>query len=139
MKTWWLAALALAGCASEDKPDIDASGTVSTQMTYGGGNCQKSGNEAFTIYLARNAAYNSYDITQPSPDATVGGDVVCGPVYCQIMIFKQWTDVDYVSYDIQATLTLDGNTNAITGNGTYKAFGSAINCEQQVTFAGSLQ
>ena len=141
MKTWWLAALLVgfAACASNDKPDIDATGTIAGQMTWGGGNCQKTGSEAFTIYLAKNTATNSYTITTNTVDAQIGGDVLCGPEYCQIMFFKQWTGANQESLSLDGTLTLDGDTNAITGNGKYDSFDLNGSCEQQVTYAGTLQ
>ena len=43
MKNRWLLALVLVGCATNDKPDIDPTGTVSTTLTWGGGNCAKTG------------------------------------------------------------------------------------------------
>lgn len=138
MKTWWFA-LVLAGCvADSDKPDLDASGTVQAQMTYGGGNCAKSGSEAFTIYLAKNG-YGSYDITQGAIGQSIGGNVVCGPVYCRIDFFKSWQNNDNDSLHLDGTLTLDGNDMSIKGNGKYSVFGLGTDCEQTVMYQGALR
>ncbi|HEX5059611.1 MAG TPA: hypothetical protein VFV99_09640 [Kofleriaceae bacterium] len=138
MKTWWLAAVLLVGCASNDKPDIDATGTVTGQMTWGGGNCQKSGSEPFTIFIAKIDSFN-YNITTNTVGASIGGSVVCGPEYCQIMYFKQWSGANQESLSLDGTLTLDGDTNAITGNGKYDSFDAVGSCEQQVTYTATLQ
>lgn len=138
MKTWWFAAALLVGCASEDKPDIDATGTVAGQMMWGGGNCQKSGSEAFMIFIAKIDSYN-YNITTNTVGASIGGNVVCGPEYCQIQFFKQWSGANQESLSLDGTLTLDGDTNAITGNGKYNSFDAAGSCEQQVTYTATLQ
>jgi hypothetical protein len=137
MKAWWLA-LVLVGCASNNKEDIDATGTVAAQMTWGGGNCQKSGKEAFTIFLGRNA-YGSYDITHTSTISDINGNVTCGPEYCEIQFWQQWTGMNYEYMTLEGVLTLDGDTMQITGNGKYSVSGSGTSCEQMVTYAGALQ
>jgi hypothetical protein len=140
MKNWWLALVVVAGCAAENKPDLDATGTVQAQMTYGGGNCAKTGSEPFVMFLAKQDQYGSYTITQSAVGQEIGGNVVCGSVYCEIMFFKSWDNNNYDSFHVDGTLTLDGNDMSITGNGTYSVFGSATgSCEQVVTYAGTLQ
>jgi hypothetical protein len=134
-KTWWLAVAICAGCATNDKPDIDATGTVNASLTYGGGNCAKTGSEPFKLHLQKNG-YASYDITQDAVGQHISGDVVCGGYYCEIHFFKDWQNNNNDLLSLDGTLTLEGETNKISGNGTYKALGD---CEQQVTFAGALE
>ena len=134
-KTWWLALVVCVGCATEDRADIDASGTVATTMMWGGGNCAKSGSEPFTMFLAR-TSYGSYDMTTSAVGQSISGNVNCGGYYCEIQFFKNWENNTNDLLSLDATLTLEGETNKITGNGTYKSLGD---CEQQVTFSGALQ
>jgi hypothetical protein len=139
MKNWWLV-VALAGCvSSSDKPDLDATGTVQTTMTYGGGNCAKSGSEPFVMYLAKQDQWN-YTITQSAVGQSINGNVVCGSVYCEIDFFKTWDNNNYDSFHLDGNLTLDGNDMSIKGNGKYSVFGgSSGSCEQVVTYAGTLK
>jgi hypothetical protein len=137
MKCWWLAAASLAACANDDKPDLDATGTLQVQLTYGSGTCQKTGSETLAIHVAKNEL-GTYDLAQDNPGRTLGRDVMCGPESCRIQLFENWTDADLVSYDVQGILTL-GSDHSVTGTGTYRAVGSTIDCEQALTFAGSLQ
>ncbi len=139
MNRWWLALVVVAGCAAEDKPDIDATGTVQTQLTYGGGNCAKSGTEPFVMYLAKNG-YGSYDMTTSAVGQDINGNVVCGSVYCEIQFWKTWNNNNNDSLTLEGTLTLDGNDMSITGSGKYSVYGGFVgSCEQVVTFAGALQ
>ena len=134
-KAWWLAVAICAGCATNDKADIDATGTVSTTLTWGGGNCAKTGAEPFTMFLAKNA-YGSYDMTTNAVGQNINGTVVCGGYYCEIHFSKDWQNNNNDLLSLDGTLTLEGETNKITGSGTYKDLG---NCDQQATFAGALQ
>jgi hypothetical protein len=138
MKNWWLALVTLAGCARDPGPEIDATGTVQTQLTYGGGNCAKTGSEPFVMFLAKQDAWN-YTITQSAVGQSIGGNVVCGSVYCEIDFFKTWDNNNYDSFHLDGTLTLDGNDMSITGTGKYSVFGSSGSCEQVVTYKGALQ
>ena len=52
----WLLAVVLVGCATNVNEEIDASGTVSTTLTWGGGNCA-------------NNPYNCADTPNPLPPA----------------------------------------------------------------------
>ncbi|HEY5949749.1 MAG TPA: hypothetical protein VIV40_29845 [Kofleriaceae bacterium] len=136
IKTWWFAAVMLVGCSGD--PDVDATGTVTLEMTYGAGTCQKTGSEPFTLHLAKTDA-GSYEIMPSSVGETIGGDVACDAEACQIEVFKQWTDADFTSFEVHASLTLDGNDNSVTGTGTFSSVGTSTSCEQQLTFAGVLQ
>jgi hypothetical protein len=138
MKNWWIAAVVLAGCAGEPKEDLDATGTVQTTLTYGGGNCAKSGTEPFVIFLAKQDSWN-YTITQSAVGQSINGNVVCGSVYCEIDFFKTWQNNNQDSLSLDGNLTLDGNDMSIKGNGKYSVFGSGTSCEQVVTYAGVLQ
>jgi hypothetical protein len=137
MKNWWIAAVVLAGCASEPKENLDATGTVQTTMTYGGGNCAKSGAEPFVMFLAKQDQWN-YTITQSAVGQSINGNVVCGSVYCEIDFFKSWENNNNDSLHLDGNLTLDGNDMSIKGNGKYSVFGTT-SCEQVVTYSGVLQ
>lgn len=139
MNRWWLALVVVAGCATENKPDIDATGTVQTQLTYGGGNCAKSGSEPFVMYLAKDA-YGGYDMTTSAVGQDINGNVTCGPVYCEIQFWKTWNNNNSDSLTLEGLLTLDGNNMSITGSGKYSVYGGFTgSCEQVVTYAGALQ
>jgi hypothetical protein len=127
----------LAGCAT-NKGDIDATGTVSTQLTWGGGNCAKSGSEAFTIFLVKNG-YGSYDMTTSAIGQDITGSVICGPEYCEIRFHKSWFNNANDLLSLDGTLTLKGEDMTITGTGKYEVFGAGADCEQVATFKGSLQ
>ncbi|HEY5925910.1 MAG TPA: hypothetical protein VIV11_29685 [Kofleriaceae bacterium] len=137
MKNWWLALVALAGCVSTES-ELDATGTFSTQLTYGGGNCFKTGSEQFTIFVAKNG-YGGYDMTQSAVGQTINGNVFCGSDSCDVMFFKSWQNNNDESLHLDGTLVLDGDTNQITGNGKYSVFGLGVDCDQTVTFAGTRQ
>ena len=122
------------GCATNDKPDIDPTGTVFTTLTWGGGNCAKTGTEPFKIFIARSAS--SYEMTTDAVGQTIHGNVFCGPEYCEIQFFKSWENNNNDLLHLDGTLTLDGDTNEITGTGKYDVLGD---CEQVVSFKGALQ
>jgi hypothetical protein len=139
MKNGWLALVVIAGCATNSGPELDATGTVQTQLTYGGGNCAKTGSEPFVMFLAKNA-YGSYDMTQTAVGQDINGNVVCGSVYCEIMFWKSWQNNNNDSMNLEGTLTLDGNDMSIKGSGKYSLFGGLTgSCEQVVTYKGALQ
>src|SRR5262245_61657924 len=99
-KARWLAVVICAGCATNDKPDIDATGTVSLMMTYGGGNCAKTGKEPFMMFLAKRGEFEGYDITQTAVGQNINGNVVCGSEYCSIDFFKTWTNNSNDSFSL---------------------------------------
>jgi len=128
--------VALVGCMS-DKPDIDATGTVQSTLTWGGGNCRKTGTQGYTVSIINNG-YGSYDMATTQAGAHINGYVDCGPEYCRITINQSWEEQlgdQYNFYTIDATLTLDSH-DKITGSGTYRGDAS---CEQQMSFSGVLQ
>ena len=137
MKTWWLAAVLLSGCVSAES-ELDASGTFATQLTYGGGNCFKTGSEPFTIFVTKNG-YGGYDMTQSAIGQNINGNVWCGSDSCDVMFYKSWQNNNNESLNLDGTLVLDGDTNKITGTGKYSMFGIGTDCDQTVTFAGARQ
>jgi hypothetical protein len=139
MKRVCLALVVLVGCvSSNDQPDLDPTGTISTQMTWGGGSCRKTGTVPFMLHLAKNA-YGSYDMTQNMPGAFVGGNVRCGSASCEIDFFIQWQGENYESYQQDGLLMLDGDTMQVTGNGKYSMSNPGTSCEQLIGYAGTLQ
>ena len=139
MKRVCLALVVVAGCASTNNgPDLDPTGTISAQMTWGGGSCRKSGATPFMLHLAKNT-YGSYHMTQNMPGAYVGGNVACDSASCQIDFFIHWSGESYEMFQQDGLLVLDGETMQISGDGKYTMSNTTTNCEQLVAYAGALQ
>ena len=127
-------ALGASGCLFEDdKPDIDPTGTVQSTLTYGGGNCQKSGSEPFVVSIGEDAF--GYQLTQSKPDVSISGFVNCGPEYCRINVNQHGSGIGAPTLDIE--LTVD-RARTVTGTGSCSVFGSGTNCDQTVTVSGNL-
>ena len=136
MKDWIVAVVVLSGCVSEDKPELDATGTVQAQLTWGAGNCLKSGTEGLLIQIAK-GGFGEYTVTQTNPGVNMSGFVICGSYYCQIDFTRSWEGPSQESLRLTGTLTLDDN-DQVTGTAEYSAFGLSTSCEQTAKITGTL-